>query len=64
MFLSIVAKNNTPFVEAIERALVAVNRGRRLFVCAGIADKCDNEVWRNVAKCPLPPIATQWEQKW
>ena len=50
VFLSMVKRTTTDFIDSLPRALVAVSRARRLIVCVGMADKSKNEIWMNVAK--------------
>ena len=52
VFLSMVKRGSTEFIDSLPRALVSVSRARRLIVCIGAADKSKNEVWMNVAKQP------------
>ncbi|EFO60786.1 Hypothetical protein GLP15_4901 [Giardia lamblia P15] len=50
VFLSMVKRATTDFIDSLPRALVAVSRARRLIICIGAADKSKNEIWMNVAK--------------
>ncbi|EET01298.1 Hypothetical protein GL50581_1441 [Giardia duodenalis ATCC 50581] len=52
VFLSMVKRGSTEFIDSLPRALVSVSRARRSIVCIGAADKSKNEVWMNVAKQP------------